>query len=367
MNKACSLITAAVLGLAALASAPPAQAASETSISSPTCGMVKIKNTATKAGIQEVSADNGAFSVKLGKGQTSVTKNLPAGTYVWHASSARSEAYGRVTVKPCRAGWPQRRTPGDQNGDGRSDVLGIQAGTGALYYYRTTSTGLASGVKAGSGWNNMVWMQQVDDVSVNGRRGNYLFALHRNGTLWRYPNRGQGKFGAGVQVAKGLGGHKSFAVLPANNALFFGAPVLLVGAPDRYLWGVPLYEGKVNEWSALTESWFYEPKAIGVRDFDGDSIADVISIEESGLMQPWLFLTWRQLRDYDDMGNHATIGSGWKAMSLVSSPGSLDGDWNSDLIARRIDGNLYKYLNAGGRWYAGQQIGTRWNQIRLLA
>lgn len=369
MKKFLAAALSGLVGAAVFLVPTPAHAASATSVTSPSCGTIKVTNTATWSESQYVTSDNDAFISILPKGQSEVTREVPAGTYAWQAHGddydRGYEAYGRVTVAPCNSTWPKRRTPGDQNGDGRSDVLGIQASTGNLYYYRMTTTGLANGIQAGSGWNRMTFMQQVDGIVVAGswQPANYLFAVRNDGTVWRYPNKGQGRFGNGVQVGSGFSGWSNFTVLPENNRILWGVPMLLASDGQR-LHAFPIGDGTVTDALEVNEDWSDVVKTIGMRDFDGDSVADVVTVNSGGAMHLWAANldfatdTVRQVRQ---------IGSSWSAMGIVSSPGTLNGDWNSDLIARRSDGNLYKYINAGGRWSAGQKIGSNWNRIRILA
>lgn len=358
----------AVATLALAVPAPVAQAAS-TVVSSPSCGTVRVTNTSTVSETRYTMADNAEFFSSLPKGQSQTFTNVPAGSYMWESrvlSTGQAE-HGVVKVARCNSTWPTRPADGDQDGDGRADVLGIHGSTGDLYYYRMTSTGLADGVKAGRGWSSMVFMRQVNDLD-NGSYGvgNYLIAVHKDGTVWSYLNRGYGRFADGRKIGSGFAGWSNFTILPANNELMYGGHLLLA-SDGQTLHAFPLTATEVDSGMSMPvhEGWGSMRKTLAVRDMDGNHVAEVLSIDGVGDMHSW------QVDMGDFTGDALTapvrVGVRWGAMGIVASPGSVDGDELNDLIARNTNGNLYKYVNRGGRWTEGIQIGRNWNGIRLLA
>ncbi|MEL4505483.1 hypothetical protein AAEX63_09925 [Luteococcus sp. H138] len=351
-------LTALVSGLAL--GAPVAHAVDPITVTSPSCNTLQVTN--GDSGAWVVSLDSGQ-SITV-RGQATVKVNVGGGgTYIWDAAPANSDAFTatyRTSVKSC-TGSPSRPIDGDQNGDGKADVLGIQAGTGNLYYYRMTATTLADGVKAGNGWNNMVFMQQVNEIEGTGTP-NYLIAVRNDGTLWRYLNKGYGKFSNGVQIGSGLTGYTNFTVTQTNHVLDFGAHTLVATKGDSLI-AFPLYDDGLDDPYEIGTGFGSVVKMIAMRDFDANNEGDLITIRRDGTM--WFHKAMKTGETL--FAAPRRIGTSWGAMQTVSSPGSLNGDLLSDLIARRSDGNLYKYINRGGRWAEGAQIGRRWNGIRLLA
>ncbi|MFE5887013.1 FG-GAP-like repeat-containing protein [Streptomyces hydrogenans] len=95
---------------------------------------------------------------------------------------------------------------GDLNGDGRGDLLGVDA-AGVLWRYFGTSTGgVAPRVKVGGGWGVYSALVGVGDLSGDGRAD--LLARTTDGKLYRYSSTGTGAYGGRVLI--GTGGWNGF-------------------------------------------------------------------------------------------------------------------------------------------------------------
>ncbi|MFB7342536.1 FG-GAP-like repeat-containing protein [Streptomyces hydrogenans] len=95
---------------------------------------------------------------------------------------------------------------GDLNGDGRGDLLGVDA-AGVLWRYFGTSTGgVAPRVKVGGGWGVYSALVGVGDLSGDGRTD--LLARTSDGKLYRYSSTGTGAYGGRVLI--GTGGWNGF-------------------------------------------------------------------------------------------------------------------------------------------------------------
>lgn len=362
--KRSALVLACGLAAAGSLAPQPAQAAATVSVSSPSCGALRMTN-GTSAPV-DVETDGGAWA-ELQPRQSITRTGLRGGEYVWMAygvSDSLLKAKGYTNVASCKGVAP-RPLDGDQNNDRKADVLGIQANTGNLYYYKMTATGLAPGVKAGTGWNSMLWMQQVNEVE-GAATPNVLLAVRKDGAVFQYANLGAGRSGSAKQVGKGLVGYSNFTVLPLNNPIFPGMRMLLASKGD-VLQGFVMADGMVDTEHPmnLATGWSTATKTIAVRNFDNDRLCDIISIRTDGSMQLHRINTDFTKNDF--LMPPVKIGSSWGAMGIVTSPGSLNGDHLSDLVSRRNDGNLYKYVNQGARWGTAEKIGANWNGIRLLA
>lgn len=347
---------AAAFALATAVAATPAQAAGAVSVTSPSCGTIRMTNSSSSEMLVEFDSGNlesvPAHSTRYLRGRSG--QGMPGGSYSWLSGTSRAEyttPAGYVTVKRCPGG-ATRPVDGDQNGDGKADVLGITT-TGDLYYYRMTNTTLANGIKAGHGWSSMVFMQQVNEIE-GGPSGNYLIAVHKNGTVWRYDNKGFGKFANGRQIGSGLEGFTNFTITKTNDLLSFGEHAMLATSGDDLQY-IPLTRDAILDPMSVSPEMGKTVALMALRDFDNDNLGDLITIRSDGTM-------WSHT-----VAGDKRVGTGWGAMQTVSSPGSLNGDKLSDVIARRSDGNLYKYINRGGRWAEGIKIGRNWNGIRLLA
>ncbi|MEL4357751.1 MULTISPECIES: hypothetical protein [unclassified Luteococcus] len=353
-----AVTTAAISGVA-LAAPLPANAGY--SASSPACGTLVVNS--TTPGDVDIVID-GVPRTPTSSTRTNQTfAGLTAGNHVWRVvnQDLGEVGSGVTAVRGC-PGAPRPSAPGDHTGDGRADVFGIQAGTGDLYFYRSTASGLARGVRVGTGWQRMLTLEQTSNGA-----GNRLLAMRDDASLWEYSVQRDGRLGSARQVSPARQQlPRSVTALGPFSAHGLGGPVLLTSNGTAWRWETWRSEGvAVDAAPARAGSWNTSvpasAKPVSVDNLDGDAYADLLAIKADGtlwaekLLPPGQKSTLRQL------------GHGWQAMQLVTSPGSLNGDQLSDLVARRSDGNLYQYLNRGGSWATGVQIGRNWNRIRLLA
>lgn len=97
-------------------------------------------------------------------------------------------------------------------------------------------------------------------------------------------------------------------------------------------------------------------------DFDGDGLADLVTVNNAGALQVW--------PGKGDLHLNApiTAGSGWGSATWLGSPGDLNGDGRADLMARFSDGKLMAYYGDGaGRFTVGsKQVGSGWNGMTAV-
>ncbi|MES9805034.1 FG-GAP-like repeat-containing protein [Streptomyces cinereoruber] len=99
---------------------------------------------------------------------------------------------------------------GDLDGDGRGDLLGMDA-SGVLWrYYGTATGGVTVRAKVGGGWGVYSSLVGVGDLSGDGR-GELVAREKATGKLWRYTNLGNGLYDTRVMI--GTGGWNGFKEL----------------------------------------------------------------------------------------------------------------------------------------------------------
>ncbi|MEE6272311.1 FG-GAP-like repeat-containing protein [Georgenia wangjunii] len=211
-------------------------------------------------------------------------------------------------------GWSGMRvidTAGDVDGDGRGDVLAVEAATGVLWLYRGTGSGFAQRQRAGHGWGVMDVVLGPGDVTGDGR-ADLLARQAGTGDLWLYPGNGRGGWLPGTRVG----------------------------------WG-----------------WTVMDALVGPGDFDGDGRADLLAREAA---------TGRLLL-YAGTGTGrfragVQVGNGWSGMDALVGAGDIDGDRRSDVLAReRATGYLWLYPGDGaGGWLARVRVGNGWGVMDAL-
>lgn len=376
----------ATAGLAACVSLMPpvtAQAAAPITVTS-TCGRLTVgaPGVATNR-VAVVLTDHNEVAGTPGHTRQSVS--VPAGSYTWMAFSTSEDGSGsddpmplgsgRTVVAACTPTSARRAVVGDENADARADVFALTT-TGELRYYQTgTGTHLMAGVPIGSGWGTTDWIGRLTDQPVGEQFtqagtpvANRLLAHRRDGSIWVYPDLGRGRLGAGTRIGTGFTGFSDFAVTQTNFLPTFGGHALTaVKGGKRMAWditphgtGAPTLDSSPDATEPATAvQTAYLPR------MDADAWADQIDIDAAGTMRWTNYPVPTTSTPPEPVVRE--VGHGWNQMQIVTSPGDMDGDGFSDLIARRADGNLYVYRATGtGAWKAPLQIGSRWNSVSVL-
>ncbi|MFJ5805109.1 FG-GAP-like repeat-containing protein [Streptomyces sp. NBC_01426] len=172
-------------------------------------------------------------------------------------------------------------------------------------------------VNLGSGWGIYNTVIGVGDLTGDGRGD--LLAREKGGDLYLYPGRGTG-----------------------------------TGFYNRLKVG--------SSWNSLD-------RITGAGDMTGDGIPDLVGRGTDGRL--WLY-----------QGTHDTavpfaqpvqVGSGWKDMTAIVSPGDLNADGLSDLVARDSQGKLWLYTASGltptvpdATFEPRTALGSGWNQFTDL-
>ncbi|MBD0741837.1 VCBS repeat-containing protein [Streptomyces sp. CBMA152] len=202
---------------------------------------------------------------------------------------------------------------GDFNGDGKADVVGVEATTGKLFYYPGIGGGsLGDRVQIGTGWGSM---SELTSGHFTGSGRLDMAAVDADGVLWIYPGNGDGTFGERTKAGTGWDGMHDLA-----------------GA-----------------------------------DLNKDGKSDLVAVESS---TGKLFLY--PGNGNGTFGDRVQIGAGWNGMDQIVSPGDLNKDGKDDIVAREVStGNLYAYPGTGsvnGMNTLGDrvQIGSGWGAMTNL-
>ncbi|MEU2234437.1 FG-GAP-like repeat-containing protein [Streptomyces vietnamensis] len=109
------------------------------------------------------------------------------------------------------SGWGQYdvlTSPGDANGDGYADLVVRQASTGDMYFYAGTADHrVKARVRIGTGWKLYKKIAGAGDLNGDGRGD--LLGVDASGVLWRYYGTATGGVTARVKVGSGWGGYSS--------------------------------------------------------------------------------------------------------------------------------------------------------------
>lgn len=245
--------------------------------------------------------------------------------------------------------------PRDVTGDGRGDLLAVEAATGALRVYAGDGKGSAtSKVAEASGWNS--YAKALTAGTWDADTTTDLMVQDQDGVLYLRKGRGDGTFAAGVQI--GLGWQAADLVVPVGD--FDGDKVtdLLVRMVDGTLW---LYPGNgtggFRTRTQIGNGWQVVSTAFSPGDFTGDGVTDLLYTTVSGEL--WLYPGNGKGR----FQPKTKIGAGWTIYDQVFSPGDFDGNGRGDILARRkSDGALYLYSgNGSGGAAPARRIGAGWN------
>jgi FG-GAP-like repeat len=208
-------------------------------------------------------------------------------------------------------------TPGDLTGDGKPDLLTLTP-SGTLRLHDGANAlqdgGLEGYTTIGTGWQQYNKLIAAGDLNGDGKPD--LLARSTSG-LFFYPGKGSASspFGARLQV----------------------------GGPG---------------WSQFNQ-------LVGVGDFNGDGIGDLVARNSTGL---WL---------YAGSGTAATPfasktqigGTGWNQYNQIVGGGDYDGNGTQDLLARTYGGALYLYEGNGNGTFdpSRQTIGSPWGDVQQFA
>ena len=252
----------------------------------------------------------------------------------------------------------------DWSGDGKGDVLAVNA-NGGLIMYRGNGAGrfVSPYPRIGSGWGSFTALLATD-WSGDGRPD--LLARKSDGGLLMYRGNARGGFttGTGETIGSGWGGFT--ALLAPGDFSGDGKKDILARQSDGSLL---LYRGNgdsgfIGGGVKIGSGWGGFTALLAPGDWNGDRKADVLARTSDGKL-----LLYRG----NGAGGWVTgraeqIGSGWQGFTALTSGGDFSGDGNADILARKSDGSLllYRGNGAGGFISPYPKVGSGWQSLSFL-
>ncbi|MFI1976243.1 FG-GAP-like repeat-containing protein [Streptomyces wedmorensis] len=261
---------------------------------------------------------------------------------VLSAPGATAADIGWVTPR----GWsPHGTFHHDYSGDGRADVLALDA-YGVLWRYDGTGTGgLKPRVKIGWGWKGHRFTA-AGDLNADGRPD--ALVQDPTGGLWRLDGTAGGGFGAKVKIGTGWKGFKLTGVGDLSEDGF--ADIVALDTADKP-WR---YDGDGRGGLQARKDFGY--------GYEGTRLTGVGPLTKNG-DQNYLEQGSSGGLMRHDLNSRESIGWGWQNLTLTGA-GDLTGDGVSDVLARDASGVLWRYDGDGtGRLKPRAKVGWGWSGL----
>ncbi|MET9951981.1 VCBS repeat-containing protein [Streptomyces sp. NPDC006339] len=246
-------------------------------------------------------------------------------------------------------------TAADFTGEGRADLVGVEAATGALWLYPGNGDGtLGARRPIGSGWNAMTRLA-AGDVSGDGHAD--LVAVEKaTGTLQLYPGDGAGRLGERTRIGTNWGGMRDLTAIDLDRN---GRLDLLAITPEGALTAYPGNgDGTLGAPRPIGTGWDTMNELAGPGDLTGDGKADLVAVDRQGVL-------WAYPGDgTGGFGDRTWMGGNWQTMRQVAGA-DFDADGTGDVVAVQAPatagGPLYLYPGTGaGTLGPRVQIGSNW-------
>ncbi|MFI9150668.1 FG-GAP repeat domain-containing protein [Streptomyces sp. NPDC053367] len=178
----------------------------------------------------------------------------------------------------------------------------------------------------------------------NGRKTWSLKAVAAEGA-GSYTTSGTFDYGGGLQGHHDQGGYSFGELVTLNSS---GALSL------HYTHGKGTFD-----WRSSASGWPSGTVAVPFGDMGKDRCAEMLMRMPTGELRRY---NGRCGYSYAPSNSHASLGTGWNAYSVLTTPGDLTGDKRPDLLARRTStGDVYLFANDGaGKLKAGVKIAAGW-------
>ncbi|MFE2289353.1 FG-GAP repeat domain-containing protein [Streptomyces sp. NPDC059443] len=278
----------------------------------------------------------------------------------------RPYRYNKVveaTPTPTAAGMTSL-AGGDFGGDGKADVVAVEATTGILFYYPGTSGGqLGARVQIGTNWNTM---SELTSGYFTGSGKLDLAAVDNDGALWIYPGNGNGTFGNRIKAGTGWDGMHDLAGIDLNKDGKTDLAAVETSTGNFYI-----YPGNGNgtfgDRVQIGSGWNAMDQIVSPGDLNKDGKADLVT-REAATGNLYAYLGSGSISGMNTLGDRVLIGTGWGSMTDLVS-GDFNGDGIGDVDAVQASpsdtGTFYSYpgtgaINGTNTLGARVQIGTGW-------
>ncbi|MFB7586769.1 FG-GAP-like repeat-containing protein [Streptomyces sp. NPDC056169] len=136
-----------------------------------------------------------------------IARQTSTGDMYFYAGTADHRVKTRVRIGTDWKLYKKVVGAGDLNGDGRGDLLGVDAAGVLWRYYGTATGGVTARVRVGSGWGVYTSLVGVGDISGDGCAD--LVARDTAGRLYDYDGTCRGPYGSRVLIGGGWNAFRS--------------------------------------------------------------------------------------------------------------------------------------------------------------
>ncbi|MFB7833347.1 MULTISPECIES: FG-GAP repeat domain-containing protein [unclassified Streptomyces] len=276
-----------------------------------------------------------------------------AGTAFASGDPAAADRARAGAVAERQAGNPAERRAGDARRAGASgaadapvqtptfSMMGVHKQTTEGYlYFPDRQGGFGPRHHLEISYDHLADVIDVDD-DKDGWADDTWF-LHKDGSLWHTWLSPEDMQRHSKQVGKGW---NTYRTVLSPGSIGGAAEADLIGVDKTgVLWSYLAYpDGSLTARTRVGGGWGQYDQVAGQGDLSGDGRPDIVARDKAGVL--WLY---RGTGDYKaPFAGRTKIGSGWNVYDRLLSVGDLDADGRTDLIARKPNGDLFRYSGSG--------------------
>ncbi|MBY8882015.1 FG-GAP repeat domain-containing protein [Actinacidiphila acidipaludis] len=290
--------------------------------------------------------------------RTAVATALAAGTVL-----------GSVAVAPMSSAAPATaataaKAPNDFDGDGRSDLVGLDSFDRLAVLWRTGAETMIGGGDTQVRGFEVNYQKIATPGDLDGDGLPDVLAVRPSGQLRIFSSRlhettdgGPGSTDPKSPTIIGGGWQAYSMLLTPGDLNADGRPDLLARGYDGSLWfyaGTGSATAPFKARVKVGTGWNMYDQTLGAGDFDGNGYGDVIARDIQGRL--WLYPGVGGGK----LGARHQIGTAWQSYNQLIGDVDWNGDGHLDLLARALDGTLYLYAGDGhGAYKARTTAGMR--------